>query len=181
MRLKKYIVLDEFFEDADSIREEALKLDFVSREQHKYNNNYEGLRTDCLSNINPDFYDQFSRQCVQEYYGFCTPDAKIYGEMHFHINRESDMHEEVYRDIGRRIHTDGTCLFTAIAYLTPHAPHDTGTEIWFNNSCSDVVANLYNRLIIFPSGETPHAPRKFFGNNKYDGRLSLIFFLLGVE
>jgi hypothetical protein len=51
-----------------------------------------------------------------------------------------------------------------------------------NNQFKEIqnLENVYNRLIIFP-GTIPHRANKFFGKNKEDSRLTLVFFVFERE
>jgi hypothetical protein len=91
--------------------------------------------------------------------------------------------------------------WAATVYLTPDAPYECGTSllahkktgirhvntegsdvIWANKHLDptpwehiDVVANVFNRLVIWDA-KCPHTASKYFGYDKYDSRLFHMFF-----
>ena len=91
--------------------------------------------------------------------------------------------------------------WAATVYLTPDAPYECGTSllahketrirhasvkgsdvIWAKKHLDptpwdhiDVVANVFNRLVIWDA-RCPHAASKYFGYDKYDSRLFHMFF-----
>jgi len=91
-----------------------------------------------------------------------------------------------------------------VLYLTPNAPVESGTSFYHNeyeNNIKDslaeplkeekevnkykykkvaCVANVFNRAVIFDSS-IYHTAETYFGTNKYDGRLTVTYFLLAKQ
>lgn len=194
-------VIDDFFDDPDYIRSQALSLTF----ENKYN--APGSRAICPSPLADDISKKIiavlldPTKCVTEY--------AI--DLYFQIT--TDRLEEGW------VHTDagGQTYFAGVVYLTPNAPSNAGTsiyrlkdkdldlnilsdiqqiknDVYFNRS-NDLetfrkkreennsffnktidVANVYNRLLIYPANEF-HSENRLFGTTKEDARLTLVFFV----
>jgi hypothetical protein len=93
------------------------------------------------------------------------------------------------------IHSDHFNMWAGVLYLTPNAPHTSGTALYRHKSTGqysrvdsdhegydftkwdqfDVVGNKYNRLVIY-RGDMFHASLDYFGDNLNNGRLFQVFF-----
>ena len=174
-------VVDNFYSDPLAVRNYALTLDYHFSDYHR------GRRTS----------DQYVLEGTKEAF------EKIMGititnwvETHFmcgkfqHCTCEDAL---VY-------HADNQ-KWAAAVYLTPDAPYECGTSllahkktgirhvnvggsdvIWENKHLDptpwdhiDVVANVFNRLVIWDA-KCPHAASKYFGYDKFDSRLFHMFF-----
>ena len=178
----KTLVLDNFHPYPDAIRSWALEQEFINRDSDELNKNYEGIRTRCLSELEPELYDEISRSILLNYYpDLWDKEYKIDAEMFIHVNTKKDMEEPIFKDWGRRNHLDSECLLTGIMYLTPFPEVNSGTQIHFTETVSDTISNRYNRMMVFPSGILHHSAVNYFGKDKYDGRMTLLFFLRKCE
>lgn len=186
------IVVDNFYENPDKVRQFALKQEFFEEKEF-----YKGKRTK-KSYVPSWIQNEFERllqKKITEFIGstgifqYCTSqDALVY---HY------DLQE-----------------YAAIVYLTPDAPLETGTSTYrskltgmtraaspedeqkYGMSVADIdfktfngnnfydktnmelvdqIANVYNRLIIFDA-RLIHASSGYFGSNKENGRLFHLFF-----
>lgn len=193
--LPSFIVVDNFYENPDQVREYALKQEFI--EHKKY---HKGFRTETLHRP-PELKEKFEQIIGRE-----IDEWERYGTNGcFQFCKAGD--KLVY-------HCD-TQLYAGLIYLTPNAPAPTGTSLYrsklngvmnphdeltiaktgknfgqlhseafpdesaFLNSdlfeMIDSVGNVYNRLILF-NGQNIHAASGYFGNDKNDGRLFQLFF-----
>ena len=178
---KSFVVVDNFYQDPDSIREFALRCDFVLHPSaHK------GRRTDNVY-LFPGLKESFERilgKKIKDWTRYGTN-----GCFQYCIGGD----QLVY-------HCD-TQTYAGIIYLTPDAPPESGTSLYrskitkkmktspeddsivFKNGfldpsmfdLVDVVGNVYNRLILFDA-KFIHAASSYFGNNKENGRLFQLFF-----
>ena len=93
------------------------------------------------------------------------------------------------------IHSDFHNMWAGVLYLTPNAPHTSGTALYRHKATGehsrvtddhesydytkwdefDVIGNRYNRLILY-RGNMFHASLDYFGSNPQDGRLFQVFF-----
>ena len=174
-------VVDNFYEDPLAIRNFALSLDYHFSDYHR------GRRTEHQYEI-PGTKERFEQIIGKkitnwmETHGMC-------GRFQ-HCTCEDAL---VY-------HADAQ-TWAATVYLTPDAPYECGTSllahketrirhvsvegsdiIWAKKHLDptpwdhiDVVANVFNRLVIWDA-KCPHAASKYFGYDKYDSRLFHMFF-----
>ena len=176
-----YIVVDNFYENPDAIREFALSLDFQFHPNyHKGKRTDQCYRFDGLKErfeqiigrkvINWEKYgtngcfqyciggDQLVYHCdTQQYAGvlFLTPDAPV---------------------------NTGTCLFRSIHTKKMKVSKEEHDHVFRNGFLDptqfervDTVGNVYNRLVLFDSLSI-HAAAEYFGTNKENGRLFQLFF-----
>jgi hypothetical protein len=176
-----YLVVDNFYENPDAVRNFALSLEF------NYHPNYhKGKRTDqCyrFNGLKERFEQLVGRKIINwEKYG-------TNGCFQYCIGGD----QLVY-------HCD-TQQYAGVLFLTPNAPVTTGTSLFrsihtksmkvpekdhatvFQNGYLDPtqfervdsVGNVYNRLVLFDS-LTIHAASEYFGSTKENGRLFQLFF-----
>jgi len=165
MPLPSLYVIDNFYDDPDEIRADALQMDFTIK------GNYPGLRTSPLATDNHK--ELFER---------------IVGRKITHWSDEyNGSFQYTVADQKSWIHRDNTD-FSAIVYLSPEAPLDGGTCLWQHKETPeedgndeskwelvDKIGNKYNRAIIF-QGHISHKSDRYFGNDLESGRLFQTFF-----
>lgn len=186
------IVVDNFYDDPDAVREYALEQEFVANEAY-----HKGSRTE-KSYIPKWVKGEFERLLnmkITEFVGatgvfqYCIArDALVY---HYDMQQYAAM---VYLTPDAPLPT-GTCTFRSkITGLRGAATDEdekrfgmTKKEIdhaSFNGSnfydrhnleLVDSVANVYNRLVIF-NGRALHAASGYFGDTKENGRLFHLYF-----
>jgi len=191
------IVIDDFYNNVDSVREFALAQDFYIK------GNYPGARTENF--INESTKNQI-QDIIYPYSGNVTNwmddqprDLLLKGETStekgtgytgaFQISYASDR---------SWIHTDDNNNWAGVLYLTPDAPPMGGTGFYrskingsmYGQNDEDIgpygqdkskwdlvneVHNIYNRLILFRSDQW-HTSMEYFGNDNETGRLTQVFF-----
>jgi hypothetical protein len=193
-------IIDDFFDDPDYIRSEALKLTF----ERTYN--APGARAICPSGIADIVCKKIFATLIDMNKHIVEGKADLY----FQLTTEE--FEEGW------VHTDaGQIYFAGVVYLTPNAPLLGGTSIYkaksdlsTMNSLQQIksrvytgdsnnleefkktrkqnndlfyktveVSNVYNRLFIYPANEF-HSENKLFGLTKEDARLTLVFFVTHI-
>ena len=184
------IIVDDFYNDVDLVRDFALQQDF------NVNGNYPGHRTPSLTN---DTVKEVIQNIVRTAGGKITWwDTDQYNGA-FQYATASDR---------SWIHADQTSNWAAVCYLTPNAPSTAGTGLFRHKETGlykapknpdgsfdmeylnrinqdsldmtkwekiDTLANKYNRLVLY-RGDIFHMSLDYFGKDKYDGRLFQTFF-----
>jgi hypothetical protein len=175
-RIPSVIIVDNFYENPDSVREFAMMQPF--EEHPKY---HKGKRTNnvfLFDGIKESFESYIGCKIINwNKYGAngCFQYCILGDEIVYHCDRQE---------------------YAAIIFLTPDAPPETGTtlfrskitnvhnhDIIFKNGFLDgtkfdevdKVGNVYNRLFIFHS-KIIHAASSYFGDNLQNGRLFQMFF-----
>ena len=179
--IPSYLVVDNFYEHPDKVREFALQCSF-----YYHPNNHKGCRTDPCYRF-PGLKERF-----EQIVGRGITNWTTYGTNGcFQYCVQGD--ETVY-------HADGQ-KYAGVLYLTPDAPPNAGTSLYrsritkkmkysgdeyhtvFRNGhldetdfeMVDTIGNVYNRLILFDA-KCIHAGINYFGTCKEDGRLFQLFF-----
>jgi hypothetical protein len=189
-------IVDNFYQTPDVIRKYALEQKFYKRA-----GTYPGLRTDRISDLNPELFKYFANKLVKLYF----KNKKV----EYDIITNFQMIDNQY-NIGR-IHRDDVNIDVAgVVYLTPQAPIQTGTSIFtpiveplndctvptdplsidnvniaeyntklstYNNQFERTleIGNVYNRLVVYPA-QYWHTQSGFFGDNLQNSRLTQVFF-----
>ena len=182
---KRFIVVDDFYEDPDSIRSFAL-----SKEMNEHPKSHKGKRTEdrFFMKGTKEIFENLIGEKISDFYNNST-----YCNGVFQYCTSED--QLVY-------HVDGQDWAGAV-FLTPNAPYESGTSFFAHkgtgirheDQCSDdlpnpfsggyydstkfdlvdTVGNVYNRLVLWDA-RLIHAANKYFGTNKEDSRLFHLFF-----
>ena len=157
------IVIDNFLEDPDRIREEGLELGYTKAQPNSPG--WKGFR--CLHTNMVDLeLIELIRNKLNEM------DPKFIGS-----NLRCFFHYTLNEDMSNTIHTDGIFDYAGVLYLTPNPPPNSGTAFYDdNNEEIDYVENVYNRLTIYPA-TIPHSIKESFGDSINNGRLVYTVFL----
>ena len=183
------IIIDDFYNNVDDVREFALQQDF------NVDGNYPGHRT--VSFINESIKTAISN-IVFPYAGNIT----WWGDNYTGAYQYTTQHDRSW------IHADQTTMWAGVCYLTPNAPYSSGTGLFRHKTSGlraavknpdgsydqdilsavykdsrdmtkwelmDVVGNVYNRLVIY-RGDLFHMSLDYFGSDRHDGRLFQTFF-----
>ena len=171
------MIIDNFYGNPDAVRAYALQQEFNVK------GNYPGLRT--APYLPKDVKDAISYWMQQQ--GRVTEWFEESGYTGaFQIATAKDR---------TWIHADHYNMWAGVCYLTPDAPHTSGTGIYrykHNNAMYrsnidydgydytkwdlfDKIGNKYNRLILY-RGDLFHASIDYFGDNLMNGRLFQTFF-----
>jgi len=186
------IVVDNFYDNVDAVREYALKQEFVARKEY-----HKGKRT--VKAFIPSWiqttFESYLGRPIREFTGatgifqYCTAEDQVV----YHCDSQE---------------------YAAMIYLSPDAPLSTGTSTYrskitglmhsatrgdaakFNTSIGelnsrnfngnsfydrhnlelvDSVANVYNRLVIF-NAQALHSATSYYGTTKENARLFHLFF-----
>lgn len=151
-----FIVLDNFLDNPDLVRSEALNLEFYET------GDFPGYRSD-----RPDKdYEKYVQNKIESIIPFKISEWSL----------DSFRFQIVYEGETTWIHRDPSD-WAAILYLTPNAILESGTGIYNEKEELEIAAgNVYNRLIIYPGTKLHRSILPGFGNNKQNGRLTQVFF-----
>jgi len=188
------IVIDDFYQNPDAVREFALRQEF------KVRGNYPGQRTESF--LNDGLKDSISK-ILEPHAGKVT----YWGDNGSGVNYTGAFQYVTSLDRSW-IHSDGTTTWAGVCYLTPDAPITAGTGLFRHKATglrgwnygqhtkeetdnnpanketqdytkwemTDMVGNIYNRLVLY-RGDMYHVSLDYFGTDKYDGRLFQTFFI----
>jgi hypothetical protein len=178
------IVVDNFYNDVDCVRQLALSQEYSVR------GNYPGLRT-----------KSFLTDSVKEVINSIVLHASG-GVTDWLLGENNDGYTGAFQICTASdrtwIHSDYNNMWAGVCYLTPNAPLSSGTAFYMHKETgntkaigtvdfgedsqdytkwemTDRVCNIYNRLILF-RGNLFHASMDYFGNNLQNGRLFQTFF-----
>lgn len=179
----KLIVVDDFYQDPDSVRDFALSQEF------SVTGNFPNARTE-------SFVTESTKEVI----------ARLVRAHGGEINYWPDGYNGAFQYTTQYdrswIHADSGTTWAAIVYLTPDAPLSSGTGLFKHKATgltewpedeklqeavnqdsqdytkwdlTDRVSNFYNRLVMY-RGYQFHQSLDYFGSDKYNGRLFQTFF-----
>ncbi len=190
------IIIDNFYQDPDNVREFALNQEFGVQ------GNYPGNRTVSFLDDELKYY---INSIIEPHDGEITywgDNEEVCYTGAFQLTTANDR---------TWIHSDQTTGWAGVCYLTPNAPHTGGTGLFrhkesglyrvpkdeYGNKVDydhqmmsevgndfqdytkwdrvDTVGNIYNRLVLY-RGDIFHASLDYFGSDLDDGRLFQTFF-----
>jgi hypothetical protein len=171
------LVIDNFYENPDIVRNYALSQDFSVK------GNYPGART------NPYLPDDV-KSCIEYWMAFAGPVTHWFEDQGY-----TGAFQLATAQDRTWIHADHHNMWAGVCYLTPDAPYTGGTAFYRHKETGefrrsnkdhegydytkwdqfDRVGNKYNRLIIY-RGDLYHASLDYFGNSNETGRLFQTFF-----
>lgn len=171
------LIIDNFYENPDSVRNYALSQDFSVK------GNYPGSRT------KPYLPDDV-KSCIEYWMAFAGPVTHWFEDQGY-----TGAFQLATAQDRTWIHADHHNVWAGVCYLTPDAPFTGGTALYRHKETGefrrtnkdhdgydytkwdqfDRIGNKYNRLIIY-RGDLFHASLDYFGNSKETGRLFQTFF-----
>ena len=172
--MEKILIQDNFFDNAEDLRDLALSTRFFSAEEKNYDVGWRGYRTNELWDLDKNVLEVSCQKIRDELIKFF--DLKIdkdEGNFYFHIALTHTKNTLENFDINK-FHIDDS-RFAGIVYLSPNPPMKTGTTIIIDNQKKG-IENKFNRLVAYPSTYV-HAPTDLFGDTMESGRLTLSFFI----
>lgn len=181
---KQIVVLDNFYDDVDKVREYVLSMDF------SVTGNYPGARTGPVPEPQFSFLKEiFSKRILDE-------------PVNYWPGSYNTSFQYTTEEGPNWVHHDET-KWAGICYLTPNPPENTGTTLYslrengvFDHRESNVdyndyasytediskwkpeitIENRYNRLILYNGRCYHRATTPGFGTCKHTGRLFQVFF-----
>lgn len=174
--MQDYLIIDNFFDEPDLLREFALKQEYFKKEEHPNDiGNFPGYRSKYINEINPDLYNALVNAQItmtekmlghplsEKYTEYWTKFSFSWTDENTPVNRHQDFMDDWngFKD-----------FYGGVIYLTPNPPENSGTEI------VDIVTaeNIYNRYVIY-NAKLLHGAQSSFGKNINDSRLVLTHFI----
>jgi hypothetical protein len=164
VKLFPTIVVDNFLESPDYVRNRALKLDF-----HPTDGTWPGKRTLSLNQCDPELFEYLCKKFFSLHYDFLNRvDWKL--TAHFQLIEPFDDDKQHTFNRGW-IHTDHNKLLAGILYLTPDADPDTGTSLF-----KPKTAEIETKLLLDDQIERIEFyknDKKLYSSNKQDAKEDL--------
>lgn len=157
------IVINNFLDNPDVIREDALELGYTKALPNSPG--WKGFRCLYTSMVGEEVCELVRNKLNELDPKFNNAILRCY--FHYTLNE----------DMTNTVHTDGIFDYAGVLYLTPNPPPNSGTVFYNdNNEQIDYVENVYNRLTIYPSNIL-HSIKESFGDDISNGRLVYTVFL----
>ena len=171
--MENIFVWDNFFDNADKIRDIALSSRFYSPDELMRNVNWRGFRTRELESYHNELLINSKKYILNKIVDqFNLKDYII--ETFFHLTYR-DTKNTLENFDKKKWHCDANCRYSGVVYLTPNPPKNSGTSIIFNGITNE-IENCFNRMVVYPANYT-HAPTDLFGDSIKNGRVTLTFFV----
>lgn len=169
----EYLVIDNFFDNPDTIRNLALSCIFYNKKNHPGNiGDFPGWRSEYINNINFDLYNSLLQSELEISKNFLN--LNDYTEYWTKFSFSYTLDNTVVWD-----HVDFTDnwngfkkFFGGIIYLTPCPPANSGTRL----NKETIIDNIYNRYVMYDATKL-HGLQGTFGNSKHSSRLVLTHFI----
>jgi len=159
-----YILIDDFFDNVNAIREYALSLDY---EKSSKKTGWKGYRTSIDDTI---IVNYIKDKLVEINNDLINLDLEVY----FHYSIDSTKNEIPNFD-KNRLHKDVT-EWAGVVYLHPNPSPNSGTTLHTNTGeLIHNIENKYNRFIFY-NGNILHGVLDTFGNTIEDSRLTITIF-----
>jgi hypothetical protein len=172
------VIIENVFNDPDSIVEFAKCQTFYDREKHptESTSKWSGSRTLNIGELNAEVFNQCISQVVtksiEKSFGTISPykiDASWNSNIFFHQLTDKNVYEDSW------IHTDDSHqVYAGIVYLRRNPQVNSGTVIFINNRPVE-IQNVFNRLVLYRS-DYVHTAKSGFGQTLEDSRLTMNLF-----
>lgn len=145
------IIVDNFLDDPDYVRDRALKMEFIPT-----NGTYPGKRTFSLNEIDSELFNTLSQKFFAVHYDFLNPvewNLSVYFQLiePFSNDKQNSFnHGWIHRDYNK--------ILAGVLYLTPDADPDSGTSLFKPKTSENEVElledeqsernDLYNNKIV---------------------------------
>ena len=159
---RNVIVVDNFLDDPDRIRNIALSFDYSNVQ-----NNVPGVRSSSRAG------GEYEDKVTEKFREIFNSDIEWCWEQDSFCFQLCTEGTESWK------HQDPVAEWAAVLYLTPNAPLDSGTGIYEspNSDMNVAVGNMYNRLVAYRGKMMYHRSIvPGFGDSLETGRLTQVFF-----
>lgn len=174
----KYLKVNNFFKDPNSILELTKTLEFYTFDKHPETNavgRYAGKRSLQLHNLYSDFFNQLCYDIISNLIDFSkieNCDWRV--SSYFSIISSYDNTKDV-----AVIHQDIDVLYAGVVYLTKNIDANSGTSLYKQQNGNYIkeyeFMNEFNKMIMYDA-TIPHGINKFV-----DDRLSILFFIKDLK
>jgi hypothetical protein len=166
--MNQILIIDNFLNNPIKTRYISLLQKFYSKENHPNKltaQSFPGMRSAEISILDKSFFENFVIRAAKE----MGISGKTQSSLTFNY---------LTKNIPLEFHTD-TCqkniIFSGVLYLNKFIGSNYGTNIGGYE-----IESKFNRLVLY-NGSIPHKPIKSFGNNKFNSRMTLNFFMSIIE
>ena len=163
MNKHEIIIIDDFLDNPNLIREESLSLNYSTP---KTETGWKGYR--CLeeTELSEKLTDLVKIKISEKNSLFNDCDLRC----HFHYTLKNHSQNE------ENIHKDSNVDYAGVLYLTPNPQNNSGTS-FYNDQGNEILylENIYNRFIFYPANEW-HSLKESFGDSIENGRLTFTVF-----
>ncbi len=207
MNLYPTTIIENFYEDPDSIREFALSQDYTyCQDRNNYKFVYPGCRTKDIYDIDQKLHASICSKLISIFHN------SEHDVMRWGLSTN-------FQSIGKKykegvIHTDGETIFAGVLFLSPDAPLDSGTSVFrkknnfdeqrykqisnenadkfrrgdpnvdlsYHDMFEEIVRinNVYNTLVVY-EGQHFHSANRYFGDTIQNSRLTQVFFINSID
>jgi hypothetical protein len=156
------ICIDNFYENPDEVRDFALSLNYTKCKDGKW----PGERTDCLYEINKNFWETFYKRLFSIFY-----DTNYYrlgwnAYSSFQKIYPYSLDKDSIKNIGW-IHNDNDVILAGLIYLTPNTEKESGTSIYRQNGFLDQDSYLKYKHNFFKGNIVTNYDDKLKEHNSY--------------
>lgn len=174
--MKNYLIIDDFFDNPNNIREYALNQKFYSPEEHPYNIfNFPGVRTTYINELDYNLWNNIFNKILLS----ISQLTNNYIDLDFYDQWNWSSFSQTFEDLKeylplwhRDFIDDDSLYFVGVCYLNPNPPKNSGTMIKVRDGNEHIIENKFNRFLIY-SNDLVHSSQGSFGKNKNDARMVL--------
>ena len=164
MTKNNILVFDNFLDNVDLIREDALLLSYTKSTPNTMG--WKGYRCLYTNEVGVELSNIIMNKLIDTNPLFKDSSLRCY----FHYTLKEDGLNK------QNIHKDFDVDYAGVLYLTPNPSPNSGTSFYDDLSNeTDYVENIYNRFVFYPSNEW-HSLKDSFGDNINNGRLTFTVF-----
>jgi hypothetical protein len=164
MNKSEAIIIDNFLDNVNEIREDALLLEYTKSLPES--NGWKGYR--CLQGnmTTIELHEKIESSLINFNSIFKECQMRCY--FHYTLSENNLDINNIHRDYGFD--------YAGVLYLTPNPNKDSGTA-FYDDQGKEIyyLENIYNRLVFYPANEW-HSLKKSFGDTIYNGRLTFTIF-----
>jgi hypothetical protein len=178
------LIIDDFYNNPEEVRLTGLNAEF------NVEGNYPGART-------TSYLNDSVKETIQRLIKPLGGEVTYWGE-----DQYTGAYQYTTKHDTSWVHCDNFNTWAGVCYLTPAAPHNSGTGHFTHTdtgifrkpaneelvnklnqdggdpskwTLTDVVSNRFNRLVLY-RGDFYHSSMLYFGEDKFSGRLFQTFF-----
>jgi hypothetical protein len=163
MNVNQILTFDNFLDDPNLIREQALLLNYS---EPQLGMGWKGYR--CLED------NELSKKLTTIIRNKLSEKNSLFNEsilrcyFHYTINKEEFDRKDIHKDSG--------VDYAGVIYLTPNPLNNSGTS-FYDDRGNEIMylENIYNRFVFYPANEW-HSLKESFGDSIENGRLTFTIF-----
>ena len=163
MDKNQILIIDDFLNDPNSIREQALLLNYSTPQTET---GWKGYRYLGENQVTFELNKLIKKTISKKNPLFNDSDLKSY--FHYTLKNHSDNKVNIHKDSG--------VDYAGVIYLTPNPEPNSGTSFYDDHGKEILhLENIYNRFVFYPANEW-HSLKESFGDSIENGRLTFTVF-----